>query len=86
LFRQLHPGVEISTENLQASAPSNLVELPTWPKEIHVVETFLLTTVAKIYKVSLRCDAAKLRIADLVHNELGLPMSDIDVIAPAFPK
>lgn len=79
-FVQLHPGVEVSSEDLQAHAQSSIDERPAWPKEIHVIETIPLTTVGKIYKPSLRCDAAKLRVADLVHNELGLPSSDIDVV------
>ncbi|MDG1009803.1 MAG: acyl-CoA synthetase, partial [Amylibacter sp.] len=40
-----------------------------------------LTTVGKIYKPSLRCDAAKTKITDLVQNELGLIDACVDVVA-----
>jgi fatty-acyl-CoA synthase len=79
-FVQLHPGVAVSSEDLQAHAQSSIDERPAWPKEIHVVETIPLTTVGKIYKPLLRCDAAKLRVADLVHNEWSLTGSDINVV------
>jgi len=79
-FVQLHPGVAVSSEDLQAHAQSSIDERPAWPKEIHVVETIPLTTVGKIYKPLLRCDAAKLRVADLVHIEWSLTGSDINVV------
>ena len=79
-FVQLHPDAQASNEDLQAHAQSNIDERPAWPKQIHVVDTIPLTTVGKIYKPSLRCDAARLRITDQVQNELGLLDSSIDVV------
>ncbi|MEP1209222.1 MAG: AMP-binding protein [Rhizobiaceae bacterium] len=78
-FVQLHPGAEVGSEDLQAHAQSSIDERPAWPKQIHIVDTIPLTTVGKIYKPSLRCDAARLKIADLVENELDLSGSTIDV-------
>lgn len=44
------------------------------------MKTVPLTTVGKIYKPSLRCDAAKRMVTGLVHNDLGLPGADINVV------
>ena len=55
-------------------------ERPAWPKKIQVIDTIPLTTVGKIYKPGLRCEAAKLKISDLVHNEMNLHKADIEVI------
>ena len=79
-FVELRPGIEVSGEDLQAHAQSTIDERPAWPKQIHILETIPLTTVGKIYKPSLRCEAAKLRVTDLVHNELGLPDAGVDVV------
>ncbi len=79
-FVQLHPGIDVSSEDLHAHARSSIDERPAWPKEIEIIETIPLTTVGKIYKPSLRCEAARLKVRDLVHNELGMPGADIDVI------
>ncbi len=79
-FVELHPGIEVTGEDLQAHAHSSIDERPAWPKQIYVVETIPLTMVGKIYKPSLRCDAAKLKITDLVHNDMGLFGADIDVV------
>ena len=57
-----------------------LHERPSWPKHIHIVDTVPLTTVGKIYKPSLRCKAAKLRVTDLIQNELGLSPTGVEAL------
>lgn len=79
-FVQLHPGFEVSTEELQAHAQSTIDERPAWPKRIQVIDAVPLTTVGKIYKPGLRCDAAKLRVSDLVQGEMGLRDAAITVV------
>ena len=79
-FVELLPGAEVTGGDLQAHAQSNIDERPAWPRQIYVVDTIPLTSVGKIYKPSLRCDAARLKITDLVHVEMGLPGADIDVV------
>ena len=79
-FVQLHEGLEVSSEELQAHAQSTIDERPAWPKRIQVIDTVPLTTVGKIYKPGLRCEAAKLKVSDLVHHEMGLNDATIDVI------
>ncbi|MEP2718915.1 AMP-binding protein [Pseudophaeobacter sp.] len=78
-FVQLQPGAEVSIEELQAYAQGRIDERPAWPKRIETIEEIPLTTVGKIYKPALRCAAALLRVQDLVHEEMGLPQTTIEV-------
>ncbi len=79
-FVELHPGAVVSDEELHTHAQTSIDERPAWPKQIIIVDAVPLTTVGKIYKPSLRCDAARLRISDVVQNELGLPDAGVDVV------
>ncbi|NKB51755.1 MAG: AMP-binding protein [Rhizobiaceae bacterium] len=80
-FVQLVPDNQVSIEELIAHAQKGIDERPAWPKEIHLVDAIPLTTVGKIYKPSLRCDAARLKISNLVHAEHGLPNAEVEVAA-----
>jgi fatty-acyl-CoA synthase len=79
-FVQLLAGVDVSGEDLHEHAQNTIDERPAWPKQIHVVDTIPLTTVGKIYKPSLRCEAAKFRVVDLVQNELGLSPAGVEAL------
>lgn len=80
-FVQLHEGLEVSGEDLQTHAQRTIDERPAWPKIIQVIDAIPLTTVGKIYKPGLRCEAAKFKITDVVHNDFALPNANIDVVA-----
>ena len=80
-FVQLLPDAKASVEELQQHAQDTIDERPAWPKMIQVVDTIPLTTVGKIFKPSLRCDAAKYRITDLVQDEFGLSSARVDIAA-----
>ena len=79
-FIQLKEGAEVSVAELQTHAKSTIDERPAWPKKIQIIDTVPLTSVGKIYKPVLRCEAAKLKVTDLVHNEMGLGDANIDVL------
>lgn len=79
-FVELHKGSSVSDEELHAHAQASIDERPAWPKQIHIIDTVPLTSVGKIYKPSLRCEAARLHVADLVHNALGLPKAVVEVV------
>jgi fatty-acyl-CoA synthase len=79
-FVQLHEGAEVSDKDLHSHAQALIDERPAWPKHIHVIDSIPLTTVGKIYKPSLRCDAARMRVMDLVSNELGLASANVEVV------
>jgi fatty-acyl-CoA synthase len=79
-FVELLPGAKAGIEDLQAHAQNTIDERPAWPKQIHIIDTVPLTTVGKIYKPGLRCEAARLKVTDVVHNELGLPDANVGVV------
>jgi len=54
----LKAGASVTTDELVEHAQRTIGERPAWPKQIHIVEAIPLTTVGKIYKPTLRCDAA----------------------------
>ncbi|WP_120502855.1 AMP-binding protein [Sulfitobacter mediterraneus] len=80
-YVELLPDADVSIEELQKHAQGALDERPAWPKHIYFVDAIPLTTVGKIYKPSLRCDAAERRVNDLVQGEMGLTDAKIDVAA-----
>lgn len=79
-FVELHTGAEVSEADLHAHAQGSIDERPAWPKHIYVVDTIPLTTVGKIYKPSLRCDAAKRKVTDLVHGDMALSGAEVEVV------
>ncbi|MGZ5156674.1 MAG: AMP-binding protein [Caldimonas sp.] len=75
----LRPGASVTEDELHEHAQRTIGERPAWPKQIHIVESIPLTTVGKIYKPQLRCDAASRLLARLVRDELALPEAQIEV-------
>ena len=80
-FVELLPGANVSMEDLHLHAQSAIDERPAWPKLIQTIDTIPLTTVGKIFKPSLRCDAAKQKVMDLVQNEFGIANARVEVVA-----
>jgi len=70
-YVMLRPGVQASEDELREHAQRTIAERPAWPKRIHVVDAIPLTSVGKIYKPRLRCDAASREVARLVRKEFG---------------
>jgi fatty-acyl-CoA synthase len=68
----LKPGASASEDELQAYAQRTIGERPAWPKQIHIVEAIPLTSVGKIYKPQLRCDAAQRLVARVVREQCGV--------------
>ena len=80
-YVELRPGADVSIEDLHRHAQGTIAERPAWPKHIQVIDAIPLTSVGKIFKPSLRCDAAKRRVTDLVQTELGIANARVDVVA-----
>ncbi|MBS0447616.1 MAG: AMP-binding protein [Proteobacteria bacterium] len=76
----LRPGATASVDDLRDHAQRTIAERPAWPKEIHVVDTIPLTSVGKIYKPALRCDAAARLVTRVVREQLGHADARIDVV------
>ena len=68
----LRPGASATEDELHAHAQRTIGERPAWPKQIHIVEAIPLTSVGKIYKPQLRCDAAVRLVARVVREQLGI--------------
>ena len=79
-FVELRSGADVSMEDLQQHAQNSIDERPAWPKFVEVIDTVPLTSVGKIFKPSLRCTAAKIKVLDLVQNEMGLENARVDVV------
>lgn len=75
----LRPGAEATEDELHQHAQRSIGERPAWPKRIHIVEAIPLTSVGKIYKPQLRCDAAARLVKGVVGDQLGLPGARVQV-------
>jgi fatty-acyl-CoA synthase len=75
----LRAGAKVTEGELREHAERTIAERPAWPRQIHCVESIPLTSVGKIYKPQLRCDAAERVVKQLVHGELKLAGAAIEV-------
>jgi fatty-acyl-CoA synthase len=71
-YVSLKPGASATEDELQEHAQHTIGERPAWPKQIHIVDAIPLTSVGKIYKPQLRCDAAARLVARVVREECGI--------------
>ena len=67
----LRPGAHAAEDELHEHAQRTIAERPAWPKQINIVDAIPLTSVGKIYKPQLRCDAAKRLVTRMVCDQLG---------------
>ena len=75
----LRPGASATEDELHEHAQRTIGERPAWPKQIHIVAAIPLTTVGKIYKPLLRCDAAARLLTRLVRDELAIADARVQV-------
>ncbi len=75
----LRPGMSASEDELRDHAQALIDERPAWPKQIHVVDAIPLTTVGKIYKPPLRCDAAARVVRQQLQQALGVEGAQVQV-------
>jgi len=75
----LRPGATVTEDDLHAHARSTIAERPAWPKHIHLVDAIPLTSVGKIYKPQLRCDAAERLVSRVVREDQGLLEARVQV-------
>jgi fatty-acyl-CoA synthase len=76
-YVMLRPGAQASEDDLREHAQRTIAERPAWPKRIHVVDAIPLTSVGKIYKPQLRCDAAARVVTQVVRERLGLAAAQV---------
>jgi fatty-acyl-CoA synthase len=75
----LRTGATVTEAELREHAQAAIGERPAWPKSIFFVEAIPLTTVGKIYKPQLRCDAAQRLVKQIVCGQLGMEEAVIQV-------
>ncbi len=75
----LRPGAQVTSDELRDHAQATIGERPAWPRHFHITDTIPLTTVGKIYKPQLRCDAAARHVTDLVQQRLACPDARVKV-------
>jgi fatty-acyl-CoA synthase len=80
VFVALRPGAQVSESALQAHAQATIAERPAWPKRIHIVEAIPLTSVGKIYKPQLRCEAAVQLVRTLLSEQLGIDHAEVQAL------
>ena len=75
----LRPGAQVSLHELQDHAQRTIAERPAWPRQIHIIDAIPLTSVGKIYKPQLRCDAAQRQLSALLNAQPGLEGARVSV-------
>lgn len=75
----LRPGAAATDTELHAHAAAAISERPAWPKHVFVIDTIPVTSVGKIYKPALRCDAAARLVTRIVLEELAIHQAEIGV-------
>lgn len=75
----LRPGATVTDDALRDHAQATIGERPAWPRHFHVVDTIPLTSVGKIYKPQLRCDAAARHVTGLLHGPLACARATVAV-------
>lgn len=78
-YVMLRPGAAVTEDELQQHARATIGERPAWPRHVHIVEAIPVTTVGKIYKPQLRCDAATRLVSSVVQGEFGYADAQVTV-------
>lgn len=76
-FVELRAGMTADQDALHAHAKETIGERPAWPKHIHVIDTVPVTTVGKIFKPALRCEAAISRVRALLADDFKCPDASV---------
>jgi fatty-acyl-CoA synthase len=68
----------VATEaELHTHAEAAIAERPAWPKHIFVIDSIPVTSVGKIYKPTLRCDAAARLVTRILQEALGIDGAEV---------
>lgn len=78
-FVALRPGASVSEAELHGHAQQLIGERPAWPKHFYIVDAIPVTSVGKIFKPELRCDAAARMVSHLLHTQLQLTGAQVHV-------
>jgi fatty-acyl-CoA synthase len=73
----LRPGAVATEAELHTHAEAAIAERPAWPKHIFVIDSIPVTSVGKIYKPTLRCDASARLVTRILREELGIDGAEV---------
>jgi len=76
----LRPGAAATEAELRAHAEAAIAERPAWPRHIFLVDAIPVTSVGKIYKPTLRCDATARLVTRIVREDLGIADAEVHVL------
>jgi fatty-acyl-CoA synthase len=68
-YVELLPGIIVTEDELRAFAEAEISERPAWPKHIRIVDSIPMTAVGKIFKPTLRRDAALHSVRELLAEQ-----------------
>jgi fatty-acyl-CoA synthase len=80
-FVALRAGAQVSDAELHAHAQQRIGERPAWPKHFHIIEAIPVTSVGKIFKPELRCDAAARMLRQLLKEQFPAADAQVQVSA-----
>lgn len=73
----LRPGIAATEAELHEHAEATIAERPAWPKQVFVIDAIPVTSVGKIYKPTLRCDAAERLVTRILRDELAIDGAEV---------
>ncbi|MFM2069403.1 MAG: hypothetical protein RLZZ584_4312 [Pseudomonadota bacterium] len=79
-YVQLRAGASASEAELQDHARRHIAERPAWPRRIHVLDAIPLTAVGKMYKPTLRADAARRVVEGLLVDPLDVRGASVTAV------
>jgi fatty-acyl-CoA synthase len=77
----LRNGTCVTEAELHEHAQLTIGERPAWPKQFHIVDAIPVTSVGKIYKPQLRCDAAARLVSAVLGEQHQMPDAQVQVSA-----
>jgi fatty-acyl-CoA synthase len=80
-FVMLRTGAGVTDSELHAHAQRTIGERPAWPKQFHIVDSIPMTSVGKIFKPALRCDAAARLVSAVLREQHRLAEAQVRVSA-----
>lgn len=76
-YVSLSDGATVDAADLLNFGRERIAERPAWPKSLHIMKALPLTAVGKIYKPTLRADAAVRVVRPLLSEAIGPALLDV---------
>jgi fatty-acyl-CoA synthase len=80
-YVMLRTGAGVTEAELHEHAQLTIGERPAWPRQFHIVDVIPVTSVGKIFKPHLRCDAAARVVSAVLREQHRLPDAQVQVSA-----